>query len=234
MKLSSRITVPPKSFEKKGRGKYLLGVSGEALCRIENEAKDLPLAKEGERVVAQRFRDLTGDTPDKSGKGVIRLKLGKAPEKIKNAGRPVKVLNLFAYTGGATIAAAAAGTQVTHVDAAKGMVAWAKENAASSGLGSCPIRYFVDDCVKLVERELRRGNRYDGILMDPPSYGRGPKGELWKLEEKVFELITLSSELLSDDAAFFLINSRSYSGVSHFVQSSSSGASRIVSKHHFR
>ena len=118
-----------------------------------------------------------------------------------------RVLNLFAYTGGATVACLAAGAQVTHVDASKGMVGWAKESVSSSGRSDAPVRFFVDDCVKLVERELRRGNRYDGILMDPPSYGRGPKGELWKLEEKVFELITLSSELLSDDAAFFLINS---------------------------
>ena len=118
-----------------------------------------------------------------------------------------KVLNLFAYTGGATAACLKAGAQVTHVDASKGMVGWAKENAASSGLADAPVRFFVDDCVKLVERELRRGNHYDGILMDPPSYGRGPKGEIWKLEEKVYELISLTSGLLSDDASFFLINS---------------------------
>jgi 23S rRNA (cytosine1962-C5)-methyltransferase len=126
---------------------------------------------------------------------------------IKEANRPIKVLNLFAYTGGATISAAKAGASVTHVDAAKGMVAWAKENAASSGLADAPIRYFVDDCVKLVEREIRRGNKYDGIIMDPPSYGRGPKGEIWKIEESVFPFIQLSSKLLSDDPLFFLINS---------------------------
>ena len=103
-------------------------------------------------------------------------------EKIKNAGRPVKVLNLFAYTGGATLAAAKAGASVTHVDASKGMVAWAKENAKSSGLEDAPIRWIVDDCVKFVEREIRRGNHYDAIIMDPPSYGRGPKGEIWKIE----------------------------------------------------
>ncbi len=118
-----------------------------------------------------------------------------------------KVLNLFAYTGGATVACAAAGAKVTHVDAAKGMVAWAKENAASSGLADAPVRYFVDDCVKLVEREIRRENTYDGIVMDPPSYGRGPKGEIWKIEEKVFDLIASSVRLLSKDASFFLINS---------------------------
>ena len=101
-------------------------------------------------------------------------------EKIRSAGRPIKVLNLFAYTGGATIAAAAAGASVTHVDASKGMVTWAKENAVSSGLGDAPIRWIVDDCVKFVEREIRRGNHYDAIIMDPPSYGRGPKGESGK------------------------------------------------------
>lgn len=126
---------------------------------------------------------------------------------IKEANRPLKVLNLFAYTGGATVSAAKAGASVTHVDAAKGMVAWAKENAASSGLSDAPIRYLVDDCVKFVEREIRRGNKYDGIIMDPPSYGRGPKGEIWKIEESVFPFIKLSSQLLSDNPLFFLINS---------------------------
>lgn len=126
---------------------------------------------------------------------------------IKNAGREIKVLNLFAYTGGATLAAAKAGARVTHVDASKGMVGWAKENAASSGLSEAPIRWLVDDCVKFVERELRRGNKYDGIIMDPPSYGRGPKGEIWKLEEKIHPFIALASELLSDDPLFFLVNS---------------------------
>ncbi len=128
-------------------------------------------------------------------------------QKIQNAGRPVKVLNLFAYTGGATLAAAAAGAQVTHVDASKGMVAWAKENAVSSGLGDAPIRWIVDDCVKFVEREIRRGNHYDAIIMDPPSYGRGPKGEIWKIEEAVYPLIKLCAELLSDKPLFFLVNS---------------------------
>ena len=110
-------------------------------------------------------------------------------ERIRASGREFHVLNLFAYTGGATVACAAAGAAVTHVDAAKGMVAWAKENAAASGLSQAPVRYFVDDCMKLVEREIRRGHHYDGIVMDPPSYGRGPKGEVWKLEERVYELI---------------------------------------------
>ncbi|MCI8669779.1 MAG: SAM-dependent methyltransferase [Lachnospiraceae bacterium] len=126
---------------------------------------------------------------------------------IKNSNRPVKVLNLFAYTGGATLAAAAAGAQVTHVDASKGMVAWAKENARSSGLESAPIRWLVDDCVKFVEREIRRGNRYDAIIMDPPSYGRGPKGEIWKIEDSIHPFIQLCSNILSDNPLFFLVNS---------------------------
>ena len=128
-------------------------------------------------------------------------------EKIRTAGRPVKVLNLFAYTGGATLAAAAAGAHVTHVDASKGMVTWAKENAASSGLSDAPIRWLVDDCMKFVEREIRRGNHYDAIIMDPPSYGRGPKGEIWKIEDAIHPLIKRCTEILSDDALFFLINS---------------------------
>jgi len=127
--------------------------------------------------------------------------------KIRKAGRPIKVLNLFAYTGGATLAAAAAGAAVTHVDASKGMVGWAKENARSSGLAEAPIRWIVDDCVKFVEREIRRGNRYDGIIMDPPSYGRGPKGEIWKIEDAIYPLIQLCSQLLSENPLFFLVNS---------------------------
>lgn len=122
-------------------------------------------------------------------------------------GRQVKVLNLFAYTGGATLAAAAAGASVTHVDASKGMVTWAKENAISSGLKDAPIRWLVDDCVKFVEREIRRGNHYDAIIMDPPSYGRGPKGEIWKIEESVYPLIQLCSQILTENPLFFLINS---------------------------
>lgn len=121
--------------------------------------------------------------------------------------KPVKVLNLFAYTGGATLSAAAAGANVTHVDASKGMVNWAKENAESSGLRDKPIRWLVDDCTKFVEREIRRGNHYDGIIMDPPSYGRGPKGEIWKIEECIHDFIKLASKLLSGDPLFFLVNS---------------------------
>ena len=126
---------------------------------------------------------------------------------IKEKGRPLKVLNLFAYTGGATISAVAAGASVTHVDASKGMVTWAKENAVSSGLSDAPIRWLVDDCVKFVEREIRRGNTYDGIIMDPPSYGRGPKGEIWKIEDSIYPFIQLTAKLLSKDSVFFLINS---------------------------
>ena len=126
---------------------------------------------------------------------------------IRGAGRPVSVLNLFAYTGGATLAAAAAGASVCHVDAAKGMVAWAKENAKSSGLESAPIRWIVDDCGKFVEREIRRGRRYDAIIMDPPSYGRGPSGEIWKLEENLYPFVELVSQVLSDDPLFMIINS---------------------------
>ncbi len=126
---------------------------------------------------------------------------------ISKAERPIKVLNLFAYTGGATIAAAAAGASVTHVDASKGMVNWAKENAASSGLAAAPIRWLVDDCAKFVEREIRRGNHYDAIIMDPPSYGRGPKGEIWKIEDAIYPLICRTAELLSEQPLFFLVNS---------------------------
>ncbi len=127
--------------------------------------------------------------------------------KIRQANRPIKVLNLFAYTGGATLAAASAGAAVTHVDASKGMVGWAKENAKSSGLENAPIRWIVDDCLKFVEREIRRGNHYDGIIMDPPSYGRGPKGEIWKIEEAIHPLVSSCAKLLSEEPLFFLINS---------------------------
>jgi len=127
--------------------------------------------------------------------------------QVRRLGADVPVLNLFAYTGGATLAAAKAGAAVTHVDASKGMVTWAKENAAASGLGDAPIRWLVDDCVKFVEREIRRGNTYDAIIMDPPSYGRGPKGEIWKIEESIFPFLELTSRILAKDALFFLINS---------------------------
>lgn len=128
-------------------------------------------------------------------------------EKKKNPDKEIKVLNLFAYTGGATLAAAKAGATVTHVDASKGMVTWAKENAGFSGLDQAAIRYIVDDCVKFVEREIRRGNLYDAVIMDPPSYGRGPKGEIWKIEESIHPFVKLCSGVLTKDPLFFLINS---------------------------
>ena len=128
-------------------------------------------------------------------------------EKIRSAGREISVLNLFAYTGGATVACLAAGGSVCHVDAAKGMVAWAKENAALSGVADRPVRWIVDDCAKFVEREIRRGRRYDAIIMDPPSYGRGPNGEVWKLEDSLWDFVSLCSGVLSEDPLFVLINS---------------------------
>ena len=126
---------------------------------------------------------------------------------IRAAGRPVSVLNLFAYTGGATVACAAAGASVCHVDAARGMVNWARENARLSGLEDAPIRWIVDDCGKFVEREIRRGRRYDAVIMDPPSYGRGPSGEVWKLEENLWPFVELAAKVLSPQPLFFLINS---------------------------
>ncbi|MBP9989430.1 MAG: class I SAM-dependent methyltransferase [Ruminococcus sp.] len=128
-------------------------------------------------------------------------------ELIQKAGRPVKVLNLFSYTGGATVACLKAGAQVVHVDASKGMVAWAKENAAASEVADKPVRWIVDDCIKFVQREIRRGNKYDIIIMDPPSYGRGPGGEVWKLENEVYSFVELCSQVLSDDPLMVLINS---------------------------
>ena len=125
----------------------------------------------------------------------------------KDPNREIRVLNLFAYTGGATIACSAAGASVCHVDASKGMVAWARENAALSGLENRPIRWIVDDCLKFIRREIRRGNRYDGIIMDPPSYGRGPGGEVWQLEEQVYTLVEEAAKLLYEDSLFFLLNS---------------------------
>ncbi|MBO4374974.1 MAG: class I SAM-dependent methyltransferase [Lachnospiraceae bacterium] len=130
-----------------------------------------------------------------------------AADLIRNAGRQIRILNLFAYTGGATMSAVLAGGHVTHVDASKGMTGWAKENEMSSDLPHTSFRYIVEDCSRFVEREIRRGSRYDAVIMDPPSYGRGPKGEIWKIEESVFPLILKTEKLLSDDPLFFLINS---------------------------
>lgn len=128
-------------------------------------------------------------------------------DRIKSADHQLKVLNLFAYTGGATLACANAGAAVTHVDASKGMVSWARDNAEASGLSDKPIRWLVDDCDKFVKREIRRGNRYDGIVMDPPSYGRGPGGEVWKLEDCIYELVNTCAQVLCDEPDFFLLNS---------------------------
>lgn len=128
-------------------------------------------------------------------------------EKINNSDRQLNILNLFGYTGCATLSALSAGARVCHVDAAKGMVQWARDNATESGIADRPVRWIVDDCIKFVERELRRGNRYDGIIMDPPSYGRGPGGEVWKLEESIYSFVELSSRLLSENAEFFILNS---------------------------
>lgn len=136
--------------------------------------------------------------------------------KIRSAKRDIKVLNLFAYTGGATVACLAAGASVCHVDSSKGMVAWAKENVVSSGLQDKPVRYLIDDVVKFVNREIRRGNKYDAIIMDPPSYGRGTNGEVWKFEENIYDLVELCSKVLSDKPLFFLINSYT-TGISSMV-----------------
>lgn len=130
--------------------------------------------------------------------------------------RPIKVLNLFAYTGGATVACLSAGASVTHVDASRGMTSWAKENAAISGLKDAPVRWLVDDCIKFMKRELRRGNRYDAVIMDPPSYGRGPGGEVFKIEDQLAELLSLAGQLLSDSAEFFLLNTYT-AGLSHTI-----------------
>lgn len=136
--------------------------------------------------------------------------------KIKNANREIKVLNLFAYTGGATVACSYAGASVCHVDSSKGMVTWAKENIVSSGLKDRPVRFIVDDVVKFVNREIRRGNKYDAIIMDPPSYGRGTNGEVWKFEENIGNLVELCTRVLSDKPLFFLINSYT-TGISSMV-----------------
>lgn len=127
--------------------------------------------------------------------------------KIKKENRKVKVLNLFGYTGCATLACMKAGAEVCHVDASKGMVQWAKENSVSSKIADKPVRWLVDDCIKFVQREIRRGNKYDGIIMDPPSYGRGPGGEVWKLEEQLYSLVELCRQVLSDNPLFFILNS---------------------------
>lgn len=163
--------------------------------RIRNKSVDAIGLHDGCEVAAND----AGSNSDSGKSELGRLESGKDGK--------IKVLNLFAYTGGATVACAKAGAAVTHVDASKGMVGWAKENAAASGLADAPIRYIVDDCKKFVEREIRRGNRYDAIIMDPPSYGRGPGGEIWKLEESLYPFVELCAQVLTDDPLFVLINS---------------------------
>ncbi|MBQ8001364.1 MAG: class I SAM-dependent methyltransferase [Ruminococcus sp.] len=146
-----------------------------------------------------------------------------ATDIIRNSDRELSVINLFGYTGCATLACLDAGARVCHVDASKGMVQWARDNAQESGLADKPVRWLVDDCIKFVKRELRRGNKYDGIIMDPPSYGRGPGGEVWKLEEEIYSFIELSAQLLSDDAKFFILNSYTAGlspSVMHYILSS--------------
>lgn len=146
-----------------------------------------------------------------------------ATDIIRNSDSELSVINLFGYTGCATLACLEAGARVCHVDASKGMVQWARDNATESGLADKPVRWLVDDCIKFVKRELRRGNKYDGIIMDPPSYGRGPGGEVWKLEEEIYSFIELSAQLLSDDAKFFILNSYTAGlspSVMHYILSS--------------
>lgn len=164
---------------------------------------DLPSAKIKFNLKPFTFKH-TGVFPEQAANWDWSYNLIKNKTENKES---VKVLNLFAYTGGATLSAAAAGGEVTHVDASKGMVGWAKENAVSSNLSNAPIRWLVDDCIKFVQREIRRGNHYDAIIMDPPSYGRGPKGEIWKIEDSIYEFIKLTAQLLSKKPLFFLINS---------------------------
>ena len=149
----------------------------------------------------------TGVFPEQAANWEWTSSIIKEEVSKRGEGDPVRVLNLFAYTGGATLAALSAGASVTHVDASKGMVGWAKENSVSSGLSDRPVRWLVDDCGKFVEREIRRGNKYDAIIMDPPSYGRGPKGEIWKIEDSIYPLIESCVGILSDRPLFFLINS---------------------------
>ena len=159
-----------------------------------------------------RYRDLTFNVKPMNFKhtGIFPEQAANwdwAREKILASGREINVLNLFGYTGAATVSCAKAGANVCHVDAAKGMVQWGKENAVSSGLADAPIRWIVDDCAKFVEREIRRGRRYDAIIMDPPSYGRGPGGEIWKLEQNLWPFVSLCAQVLSDDPLFVIINS---------------------------
>lgn len=188
---------------KKADAVYHRSNSGGGSWEIRNKIPDFWRINYGEltfNVKTMGFKH-TGIFPEQAVNWDYTMKL------IREADRPVKVLNLFAYTGGATVAALKAGAQVVHVDASKGMVQWAKENAVLSGVADRQVRWIVDDCVKFVQREIRRGNRYDIIIMDPPSYGRGPGGEIWKLENEVYNFVELCSQVLSDNPIMVLINS---------------------------
>ncbi len=195
---------PKKSKEwEKARGHYHRSSSGGGSWTFRGEAPEPWKMRYGNLVFNIRptgFKH-TGLFPEQA------VNWDFMADKIRNAGREINVLNLFAYTGGATLACAEAGANVCHVDASKGMVQWARDNAKASKLDDKPIRWIVDDCEKFVAREIRRGRKYDGIVMDPPSYGRGSNGEVWKLEDSIYDLVKLCSEVLSDEPLFFLLNS---------------------------
>lgn len=195
---------PKKSKEwEKARGHYHRSSSGGGSWIFRGEAPEPWKMRYGNLVFNIRptgFKH-TGLFPEQA------VNWDFMADKIRNAGREINVLNLFAYTGGATLACAEAGANVCHVDASKGMVQWARDNAKASKLDDKPIRWIVDDCEKFVAREIRRGRKYDGIVMDPPSYGRGSNGEVWKLEDSIYDLVKLCSEVLSDEPLFFLLNS---------------------------
>ena len=183
--------------------RYLRSATGGGRWEMRNSVPPVWKIRRGEltfRVKTMGFKH-TGIFPEQA------VNWDFAEKKIRGAGRPVKVLNLFGYTGAATLACLAAGAEVCHVDAARGMVTWARENAEASGLAGKPVRWIVDDCEKFVKREQRRGNVYDGIIMDPPSYGRGPNGEIWKLEEQLYPLVEMCLPILSAQPLFFLLNS---------------------------
>lgn len=191
------------SFWRRANARYLRSSTGGGRWEIYSELPDDWMISYGEnyfRIRTMGFKH-TGIFPEQA------VNWDMTADVIRSSERPVKVLNLFAYTGGATISALRAGASVTHVDAAKGMVQWAKENAVLSGLADRSVRWLVDDCRKFAEREIRRGNKYDVIIMDPPSYGRGPGGEVWKLEDEIHGLCSLCVSLLSDQPLLFLLNS---------------------------
>ncbi len=194
---------PKDSAWETADARYLRSNKGGGHWEVYNKTKESWSVKFGELTMLVRptgFKH-TGVFPEQAVNWEFFSKI------IKEANREISVLNLFAYTGGATLACAKAGASVCHVDASKGMVSWARENAALSGLENSPIRWIVDDCKKFVEREIRRGRRYDAVIMDPPSYGRGPNGEVWQLEDQIFDLVELCAGVLSENPLFFVINS---------------------------